>query len=101
MACEKGEHELAPGRKEGTERCRKCSWAYPCREENCGHSDCIEFRGELPRCYYCKKRVEGPPTSFANAKSELEVLRVGSKDGTWGTGNVVGVNRSFHHACRV
>lgn len=98
MACK---HERVEGRKPGTERCKKCSWTFPCADKNCGHSDCIDFRGELPKCYYCGTKVDGNPSNFRVANAQVEELRVADPNGSWGTGNVVGCARSFHHACRV
>jgi NAD-dependent SIR2 family protein deacetylase len=75
-------HSFVDGRKPGTVKCSNCKWQFPCRESTCGHSDCIEFKGKLPRCYYCKKQVHGP------AQEE------------WVGWNIYGHTRAVHYSCR-
>jgi hypothetical protein len=75
-------HTIMTGRKPGTQKCTSCSWRFPCPEATCAHLDCIEFKGELPRCYYCEKRVEGPI------------------HGTWTPWNVRNHTRAVHYCCR-
>jgi hypothetical protein len=75
-------HNIVPGRKEGTERCTKCSWRFPCPEATCAHADCLEAKGVPPKCYYCMKRVEGP------------------MDDKWTRWSVRGHTRAVHYTCR-
>jgi hypothetical protein len=94
------DHIVVTGRKPGTERCKQCSWTFPCRETTCGHLDCIEFRGELPHCHYCNKRVQGSPASMRSATSQLKELRNWDDNGTWTTWSIHGVTRAVHYSCR-
>jgi hypothetical protein len=95
------EHDVVAGRKPGTERCRKCSWTFPCREETCSHFECIDFRGKLPKCYYCLGRVVGSPGGRSSATAVLEVLRVsGGDSASWTPWSVRNISRAVHYCCR-
>lgn len=96
----KDDHIVKEGRKPRSERCTNCSWTFPCREETCGHLDCFEFRGELPRCHYCDKRVKGSPSSICSPSSKLPQLQTTSEAATWTTWNVHGTTRTVHYSCR-
>jgi hypothetical protein len=92
---------VVPGRKPGTERCKDCSWVFPCREDSCGHMDCIDFKGELPRCHYCDKRVQGSPGGICSPSSQVPEMRVdGGPDASWTPWSVRGVTRAVHYTCR-
>lgn len=95
------DHVTAPGRRPGAERCRSCSWTFPCRDRDCGHGDCIDFRGELPLCHYCGKRVQGSPAGFSSRPSQ-NVLELENDDpaGSWTRWSVRGVTRAVHYCCR-
>src|SRR6185369_9559036 len=94
------DHETAPGRKEGSERCKKCSWTFPCREQTCAHMDCLEFRKELPKCYYCGKRVEGNPGGVCSPSSAFTPIAKSDRDASWMPWNVRGHTRAVHYTCR-
>lgn len=97
----KDDHVVKPGRRPGSERCTVCSWTYPCREETCGHLDCMEFRGHLAQCHYCEKRVRGSPGSICSPSSTISELRQTAGDvATWTSWNVHGVLRAVHYTCR-
>lgn len=95
------DHDVKPGRKEGTERCTKCSWVFPCRDNDCAHGDCLDFRAELPRCHFCRKRVQGSPAGFRMPGSPVPELRdFGGQDASWTAWSVRGVTRAVHYTCR-
>lgn len=62
--------------------CSVCEDRFPCAGNDCGHMDCIETRGELPKCHYCSKRVEGP------------------KGESWTPWLIHGHTRAAHYSCR-
>ncbi len=92
--------EVVPGRKPGTERCKACSWVFPCRSNDCGHIECIDFRGELPICHFCRKRVKGSPASIRSVTATMPELQNWDDDGTWTPWSVRGVTRAVHYVCR-
>lgn len=95
------EHTVIDGRKPGSQRCRDCSWTYPCRGNDCGHSDCIEFRGELPLCHYCRKRVQGSPAGFSvRPCPNVPELEKDDPESAWTRWSVRGVTRAVHYCCR-
>jgi hypothetical protein len=59
-----------------------CKERFPCAGNDCGHMDCIERRGTLPKCHYCGKKVEG------------------KKDDRWTAWAVHGKTRAVHYTCR-
>jgi hypothetical protein len=59
-----------------------CKERFPCAGNDCGHSDCVETRGELPKCHYCLKRVDG------------------AKGDTWTSWAIHGLTRAAHYTCR-
>lgn len=94
-------HNVVSGRKPGTERCTNCSWVFPCRDNDCAHGDCMEFRAELPRCHHCRKRVQGSPGGFRLPDSALPELRVyGGDNASWTAWSVRGLTRAVHYSCR-
>jgi hypothetical protein len=95
------DHDVVPGRKPGTERCKNCSWRFPCPDNDCAHSDCMEFRGELPRCHYCRERVQGSPAGFSSRPCpNLSLLEKDDPSGSWTRWSVRGHTRAVHYCCR-
>ena len=92
---------VVAGRKPGTERCKDCSWVFPCRGNDCGHMECIEFRAELPVCHYCQKRVQGSPAGVRSPASTFApIASFGGPDASWTPWSVRGVTRAVHYCCR-
>lgn len=50
-------HWVQHPKREGHYKCSSCSVKFPCRETDCGHQDCIDFRGAT--CYVCHKKIDG------------------------------------------
>jgi hypothetical protein len=95
------QHDVKPGRKPGTERCKLCSWAFPCRGNDCGHLDCIEFRAELPVCHHCQKRVQGSPGGVCSPSATFEPIRAAiGEEASWTVWSVRGITRAVHYTCR-
>lgn len=95
------QHDVVPGRKEGTLRCKRCSWRWPCREDNCGHLDCIEFKHQMPKCYYCGERVQGAPGGVCMPDSLFDPVRFDNGDNaSWTPWSVHGHTRAVHYCCR-
>lgn len=100
--CARGDHRLKEGpRNPEILHCEHCSYRFPCRDEDCGHLDCMERRGQLSLCHYCRRRVEGPCGGFGVRPCKLLVLEAaGGEDATWTIWSVHGVSRAVHYACR-
>jgi hypothetical protein len=77
-----------------------CKERFPCAGNDCGHLDCIEERGELPKCHYCGKRVEGRPAGICSPSSTFEPITKSDDNGTWTPWSVRGLNRAVHYSCR-
>jgi hypothetical protein len=91
-------HDIAFGKKPGSEICRKCDWTYPCKNSvECSHFDCVEFRQKMPKCWYCKKTVEGSPEGFS--ARAIEALSP-TKGEPWTIWPVRGITRAVHYTCR-
>ena len=59
-----------------------CRERFPCAGNDCGHLDCIERRGKLPKCHFCGQQVSG------------------CRSTEWSTGAVHGKTRAYHYDCR-
>lgn len=95
------DHEVVDGRKPGTSRCTDCNWRFPCPDNDCGHGDCMEFRGELPRCHHCRERVQGSPSGFSFSPCPgLPQLEKSEPEGSWTRWDVHGHTRAVHYCCR-
>lgn len=89
-----------PSKRGAFEQCKECGDRFPCRDADCGHSDCMEARGKLSLCHYCRKRVTGNPSGFFVKDSSLAELREHDPEGTWTRWAVWGRTRTVHYACR-
>lgn len=83
------DHEVVDGRRPGSERCKVCSWVFPCRDAAyCGHLDCLEFNekaGKAPRCYLCHGKLTGERNT---------------EGATWGLMELRGQTKAACYCCR-
>lgn len=100
--CRRGDHRLKPGpRNPKIQHCENCSYRFPCRDEDCGHLDCMVERGKLGLCHYCRKRVEGPCAAYGWRPCKLtELEHPGGEDASWTCWTIRGKTRTVHYTCR-
>jgi hypothetical protein len=100
VSAHKDSHVVKEGRRPGSERCKVCSWTFPCRERRAGTGlhGVSRRAAALPLLQQAGPGVTGEHAR--SSTSSIPELRNWDDNATWTSWNVHGVTRAVHYSCR-